>query len=213
MCSGARTTTNTVSSLTTSATPSRDVRLVGRAARPRRRWRPECVSSQAFRAARPSSSLARRSWSDIAYQACQRGLCLVAEEDREISVVRALMSVSSPLMRAVSRRAPLEPLRPIGRGIGERRLARHHLGQQAAGHRAQREAQVMVAEVEPQAPSWRGARPTIGSMSGRHGRRPSHGSASTRSPSGKISRARRLDARRAAPASAAHRAARTRRPS
>lgn len=45
----------------------------------------------------------------------------------------------------------------------------------------QGEAVVGVAEVEPQ-PRWRGAGPITGRMSGRHGRRPSHGVSSVRSP-------------------------------
>ena len=44
----------------------------------------------------------------------------------------------------------LEPFRAVGRRIGEWRLAGHHLGQQPAAHGPEREAQVMVAEVEPQ---------------------------------------------------------------
>ena len=42
-------------------------------------------------------------------------------------------------------------------------------------------------------PLWRGAGPITGSMSGRQGRRPSQGAGSSRSPSGNISRAERLE--------------------
>jgi hypothetical protein len=81
------------------------------------------------------------------------------------------------------------PLRPERRRVGERRLAGHHFRQQPAGGGAERQAVVLVAEVEPQ-PGWRGALPITGSMSGRHGRAPIHGFASTGSPNGNSARAR-----------------------
>ena len=81
-----------------------------------------------------------------------------------------------------------KPLDRERRGIGEWRFAGHHLRQQAARHRPKRQAVMLMAEVEPQA-AMAGALPMMGSMSGRHGRAPFHGWASTGSPSGNSARA------------------------
>src|SRR6516225_10443218 len=42
-----------------------------------------------------------------------------------------------------------ESLRAVGRGIAERRRARHHLGEEPAGRRAQRQSPMGVAVGEP----------------------------------------------------------------
>ncbi len=46
---------------------------------------------------------------------------------------------------------PAEPLGAIGLGISQRRLAAHELREQQAADRAERQAKMLVAEIEPQA--------------------------------------------------------------
>ena len=75
----------------------------------------------------------------------------------------------------------------IGRRIAERRLARHHLGQQPPAHRAERQPPMRVADRATARLARRAA--DHRRESGKHGRRPSHGSLSTGSPSGNSSRA------------------------
>ena len=83
------------------------------------------------------------------------------EADRDVHPIRCALprAITRGSSRAgleysplgAASRAPLESLGAERRGIGERLLSCHHLGQQPPGYRAEREAVMLMAEVEPQA--------------------------------------------------------------